>query len=104
MFYFLNFPQVFSHSLIPCLALSLPLLPTLSFFFYLSLWKIPLILGSGFEQKLWAKRLILALIPLARTIIKVLNWFLGGYVFFIAGCSKRKFLLGIFLIFLTKHW
>lgn len=27
-------------------------------------WKIPLILGGGFEQKLWAKRLILALIHL----------------------------------------
>ena len=33
MFYFLNFPQVFSHSLIPCLALSFPLSPTLAFFF-----------------------------------------------------------------------
>lgn len=47
--------------------------------------KIPLILDGGSEQKLWAKRLIPALIRLVSTIIKVLNWFLGGYAFFIAG-------------------
>lgn len=59
-------------------------------FLYLSPWKIPLIFGSGFEQKLWAKRLIPALIPLVWTIIKVLNWFLGGYVFFNAGSSRAQ--------------
>lgn len=68
MFYFLNFPQVFSHSLsgrsIPLLnwvlLRFLPLFPL-----HPPLWKIPLISASGFEQKLWAKRLIRALIPLA---------------------------------------
>lgn len=79
-------------------------------FLYLSPWKIPLIFGSGFEQKLWAKRLILALIPLVWTIIKVLNWFLGGYVFFNAGSSQVQvtawnlfisfFILEYFFLFL----
>lgn len=79
-------------------------------FLYLSPWKIPLIFGSGFEQKLWAKRLILALIPLVWTIIKVLNWFLGGYVFFNAGSSQVQvtawnlfisfFILCLFFIFI----
>lgn len=71
----------FSHSLSGTF---IPSLASRSLSFSTSLWKILLILASGFEQKLWAKRLILALIPFAWTIIKVLNWFLGGYVFFIA--------------------
>lgn len=79
-------------------------------FLYHSPWKIPLIFGSGLEQKLWAKRLIPALIPLVWTIIKVLNWFLGGYVFFNACSSQVQvtawslfisfFILYLFFIFI----
>lgn len=52
----------FSHSLSGS---SIPPFSTGLSFFYLSLplWKIPLISASGFEQKLWAKRLIQGIDP-----------------------------------------
>lgn len=58
-------PSLFSFSHSPSDTFIPPLTRARFLFLTLSLWKIPLISASGFEQKLWAKRLIRALIPLA---------------------------------------